>query len=432
MKPKIVFPYPDHYSLGVEYVAAHYILQGYKAHIYKYKALDTLLNWGKRFNPNKIAKDILKIKPNIVAFSCVTDNYRAQLSIAKEIKRQTIKIKTIFGGVHPTAVPDIVSKEIAIDEVCNGDLVDIRTIFPHKFYYHKLYNIITSIGCPYKCTYCFNSYKKQSTIQRDPGHVIQELLNASYAKYIVFRDDNFTLNDDWLHDFLNEYHRKIHLPFFCISSPYNLSGEKLQYLSVAGCIDMEIGVQSFNSEFCKGALNRKIDVGHTVHILKEAKRIGISIQTDHILGVPGDTIENQKKALDLYSDIKPDNLMTFWLRYYPMTKISESLNQADKDLINNGYALNNRLYMLGGDATKEALKIFLGISFVMNWNKYLPKWLTKLILEYDLYKYMNVNNLFFHVSLPRLLQALLNRKDFRGRDHVVNILRGGLGLRREK
>ncbi|MCX5713933.1 MAG: cobalamin-dependent protein [Candidatus Omnitrophica bacterium] len=194
-----------------------------------------------------IAKRVAATKPHLVAFSSVTDNYRMQLNCAQEIKKILPDVTTIFGGVHPTLVPELVLKEKSIDAIAigeaeisflafldecrvsggrlifpkfpvngiifkregdiigdarEGELADIDTlafVYKKKFYqsfrsFSYAYTTITSRGCPYICSYCFHSHLyslrgKTAFRQRKVGNIISEILQAKrdYApRYIWF------------------------------------------------------------------------------------------------------------------------------------------------------------------------------------------------------------------------------------------------------
>ena len=181
----------------------------------------------------ELAKQIMEKQPDLICFSVLTLNYQRSLTIAKLVKKINKKIPIVFGGIHPTCVPEIVIKEKAVDIVCVGEgenaLAELlpsikkgnldtsinnlwfkkgnkiiknslrplisnldKLPFPDKelFYnvypgFKKDYYTISSRGCPFACTYCANNvlhkiYKGlgKTIRQRSPNNLINELTLA--------------------------------------------------------------------------------------------------------------------------------------------------------------------------------------------------------------------------------------------------------------
>ena len=57
---------------------------------------------------------------DLIGFSVISDTYGWACQIAGELIKR-IDIPVIFGGIHPTSVPDIVIKEDFVDYVCAGE-----------------------------------------------------------------------------------------------------------------------------------------------------------------------------------------------------------------------------------------------------------------------------------------------------------------------
>src|SRR3989338_8049425 len=77
----------------------------------------------KLFKYRNIVQDILKTDPDIVMFSVFSDCNQWALDIARRIK-QIKDVPIIFGGIHPTSVPDKAIKEDCVDYVVVGEADD--------------------------------------------------------------------------------------------------------------------------------------------------------------------------------------------------------------------------------------------------------------------------------------------------------------------
>jgi radical SAM superfamily enzyme YgiQ (UPF0313 family) len=486
--PKITFVYPDFESIGVEYLMAVCIQGGYEVDFVYYQAEDISMNRKERqIDFPKIAQKIINTTPQIVAFSCVSDNYQFQLSCAHTVKKLKPDVIIIFGGIHITAVPEkvITNPEVdciaigeaekslidflnqcKINNTCilpnnsvqgivhkkdgkiigqfqEGELADLNSLpFPHKEpVYSSLsalsfdYHIITSRGCPYSCSYCFNAYLQKMRgkciiRQRSVDNVIAELLWAkeTYSpKYIMFLDDSFTTNKDWISEFCNHYKRRINIPFSCIAIPGYINKEKAEMLSWAGCIDMQIGVQSIaEKEICNSVLNRKTSNEKIAQVIKILRDAGIIVQVDHMLGIPGDTLKIQEESVLFYNKHRPNRISVFWLTYYPKTPIIELAKQkgilSEKDIcdINEGRRLTNETSYTGGSMKNP--KPFYAISFLLNYLPFFPKPLLRFIISTRIYKIFCIKNFYLSTALPRVVLSIFCRKDFRGRRNISRFI----------
>lgn len=161
-------------------------------------------------------------------------------------------------------------------------------------------------------------------------------------KLVKFVDDVFSSSREWLEEFMPLYKSEINLPFFCSVHPNAVSGEIAGLLKSGGCWLVTIGVQSGSERIRTEIFNR---YGGNEQILKSIlhiKKAGIKISVDNIFGAPSETEDDLKLGLELYNKAKPDRILTFWLVYYPATKIINSaikngvISQKEIDDINHG------------------------------------------------------------------------------------------------
>lgn len=291
---------------------------------------------------------------------------------------------------------------------------------------------MASRGCPYACTFCFNS----STLtdgppvrRRSQDNVIEELriaVREHNPKTILFLDDTFTGSKKWLIPFLEQYKAEIGLPFSCITHPSLLDEERIKVLAASGCVNVQVGIQSLSEELCKGILKRKGTRERAADTLVLLKKYGISAQVDHMLGVPGDTLEYQEDAIRFFNVHRPDTISIFWLTYYPGTTIiNEAENRGilkgeDVSTLKSGNRLKRNSYLMGGDC--EDWISFLGASVVLNWLPVLPKPIVNWLITSGFYKRLTIRSFLFSTALPRVIRSLTDRRDVRGRSHLKRAL----------
>jgi len=350
---------------------------------------------------SRIIRKALSSSPGLIAFSSYTGNYRWCLKIAEEIKK-CAQIPVVFGGVHPTAAPREVLGNDAVDYVIIGEgeyaLLELvkriesgkgefskisnlgykpekggvqinepreyikdldRLPFPNKnLFYRKVpllaenYMITTSRGCPFNCSYCSNSmlhelYRQESrhVRRRSPGNVIEELKQAKSnwnVRLVVFADDVFTSSKAWLEEFIPIYKSEINLPFFCSVHPNAMSREIAALLKEGGCWLVTMGVQSGSERIRKEIFGREGSNARILESIKYIREAGMKISLDNIFGAPAENENDLQAGLELYEKARPDRILTFWLTYYPTTKIidiakaNHYLTEEDIADINNG------------------------------------------------------------------------------------------------
>jgi radical SAM superfamily enzyme YgiQ (UPF0313 family) len=488
-KFNITFVYPDFENLGIEYLMALCKKVGHKvALVYCQVENSYLAKKQQTISLKKIVKKIITTNPDIVAFSCVTDNYQYQLKYAKALKKIRKDIITVFGGIHPTAVPKLVLREKAVNaiaigeadisfiqflkqchkdaklilpekkvdgivfkkkgkligEFTEGPLVDLDKLpFPYKepFFASKEdlaqeYRIITSRGCPYNCTYCFNSFIRNMRInkkiirQRSVENVIKELLWAKKQyniKNIFFIDDSFTTNKQWITQFTNVYKKKIGLPFACIANPDYIDKIIVKLLKNAGCVFVQIGVQSLCKKISNGILNRAATKEKISQVIKDLKTVKIMVQVDHMLGIPSDTIENQENAVLYYNLYRPDLISVFWLTYYPKTPIIKTalrrgiLKTSEVKKIETGQKITKGSIHNGGSLKNP--KPFYSIQLLMNYLYFLPKWLVSFLIKTKTYRLLSIKNYHISTAVPRAILAVVDKRYFTGRTLLFTYLK---------
>jgi len=350
---------------------------------------------------NQIIQKAISSSPGLIAFSSYTGNYQWCLKIAEEIKKRS-QIPIVFGGIHPTAAPQEVLKNYFVDYVIIGEgeyallelaeqiadgkgefskisnlgyksakggiyineprgyIKDLDSLpFPKKsLFYGKVpllsenYMITTSRGCPFNCNYCSNSmlhelYRQENrhVRRRSPKNVIDELKWAKSnwnIRLVVFADDVFTCSRAWLEEFIPIYKSEINLPFFCSVHPNAMSGEIAALLKEGGCWLVTMGVQSGSERIRKEIFGREGNNSRILESIKHVKEAGMKISLDNIFGAPTENENDLQSGLELYEEARPDRILTFWLTYYPNTKIidiakdNHCLTETDISNINNG------------------------------------------------------------------------------------------------
>lgn len=329
-----------------------------------------------------VIREAVALRPDVVAMSVLTSTYRAGVRMAEAVRAAT-GARVVFGGVHPSAVPEVVMAEPAVDAVCIGEgdeafpallarwaeaseapvdnvwfkgadgrivrgaqrgfFQDLDALpFPDKDLYAEHFDVgdpymtLTGRGCPYRCTFCFNNFwatlPRRSGVsggryvrQRSVEHVIGEL-RAAKARWrlrmIDFEDDIFTVDKPWLQRFLDAYRREIRLPWMCLSHPKYVDEDIVRWMKEAGCVWVQIGIQSLDEAYKHRAMRRYESVGDVAWALDAFRAAGIGVRGDHIFGSPGEPADAQEVAREFYAAHPPGRISTYWMTWLPGVELT--------------------------------------------------------------------------------------------------------------
>lgn len=395
-----------------------------------------------------ILKNIINYNPDLLCFSVIADNYLWACEWAGGIKEH-ISIPIVFGGIHPTSIPEKVILGAFVDYVCVGEgdeaivelaqalkdkkdtnsikniwskkggLIfknDVRPLipdldalpFPDKGLYYSQapifsdgYLISTSRGCPFKCAYCCNNvyyllYKDTGKIirRRTAGNIIEELrkVEVEYRpKFIHFVDDVFNFDRSWLSDFLGEYKRSIKLPFSCYIYPDLVDSGIAKLLKETGCFKIQMGLQVIDEKKRRSVLKRDSAQENISRAIDCFKQEGIYVTCDNIFGFPDEEEEELLSLAYFYNQHTPNHCETFWLRYYPKTEITKWAldNRYIDDKIND--KIENGNYNLGLVRRPEyVVSNSYANQFILLLNifPFLSKKLRLFVLKHKLYRFL--------------------------------------------
>ena len=327
-----------------------------------------------------VMASIKRQNPEIIVFSPLTGTYQWTLSIAREAKVLFPDVKTIFGGVHASAVPERVVNQPQVDYVCvgegdiafpmilktiergekgilipntryklpNGEIIRgpqigfienldslpffDKTLWEDHINIGDWYLTMASRGCPYRCTFCFNSFfaklPEEKTgkyvRQRSVDHMMSELHMAKKRyklRFLEFEDDVFTVDKKWLKEFLGQYKNEIGVPFQCLTHPKYMDEDVARWLSDAGCQYVQMGIQSMDEEFKCQSIRRHEKSDHIYRAMDVMRKYKICPKVDHMFGLPGESIEAQEAARELYVQHPPYRIQTFWTNFLPGTEL---------------------------------------------------------------------------------------------------------------
>jgi radical SAM superfamily enzyme YgiQ (UPF0313 family) len=374
--------------IGALYVAACLRRAGHEVRFIGTRGLD-------------VCREVKRWSPDVVAFGATTGLHRYYLGLAAAIKEAVPSVLTLLGGPHPTYYPDVVHTP-GIDVICRGegeeaavelcaaldakrDHTRIADLWvKHDGVVHKnparalqkeldsipwparellwdyddrlrqrpLKSFTTNRGCPFPCTYCFNpslvehygsSWKKVRI--RSPEDVVAEIADVrskSPLQVIGFRESIFVYSPKWLRAFGELYRREIALPYYCHLRADLLDEEMVELLAWSGCHTANVGIETANETLANEVLKRHIKHDRLKKGIRLLKNSGIVVFADNILGIPGGTLEDDWKTLEMNIELDVDYAAATLCTPYPGTGIAETAKQlglfdGDFDAIDDSY-----------------------------------------------------------------------------------------------
>ena len=375
---KILFIYPilspgiqiKRYQTGLGSISAVLKASGHRTHLYA----------PYTYEQRVISDKIDNFKPDLIGFSLTSNFVQLAFRIIDYINLH-YRIPVIIGGIHPTVAPlESISKqgvmavargeseEAMLEFVCaleqgrdyskvknfwfkNGNEIiknpprplinDLDKLpFPDRklFNYQMLLNdypqleIMAGRGCPYKCSYCVNPFLKKFSENKGPlvrlrsvDNVLKEIgeIFRAYTRIdnILFQDDTFTLDRAWLKEFSDKYKRQFKIPFWCNTRIEAIDGEKVNCLKQAGCIQINVGIESGNYHIRKSVLKRELTDSQIIEACSLIKKQGIKLASFNMLGVPYETIGSIKETIELNRKIQPDSIFCSIFYPFPGTEL---------------------------------------------------------------------------------------------------------------
>jgi anaerobic magnesium-protoporphyrin IX monomethyl ester cyclase len=190
------------------------------------------------------------------------------------------------------------------------------------------WNMATSRGCPYGCSWCAKPIFGRRYAQRSPAAVAEEMrrLKDDVAPdHIWFADDIFGLTPEWIADFSREVERRdARMPFMIQSRVNLMSPRSVAALAAAGAEEVWLGVES-GSQKVLDAMEKGTRVDEARSATRALKEQGIRACWFIQLGYPTETWADLLRTRDLVRDEMPDDIGVSVAYPLPGTKFHEQV-----------------------------------------------------------------------------------------------------------
>jgi radical SAM superfamily enzyme YgiQ (UPF0313 family) len=334
---------------------------------------------GKDITEREIKNYLKKISPFIVGLRVLTGpGIPRALLISKIAKKMNIPV--IWGGPHPTILPEQTLENENIDAVCVGEgeytlqdllkyfegktktvngagikingkikifppqkkvvdfqnlplpswdlLDDINRYFPNKK--HNSLPVSTTRGCAFKCGFCHNSNKNVKGYLgcyriAEPQRAIEELklvqsLIKNKINHLDVGEDLHLISHSYAEKFCEAIKRSgIKNLTWSTSTRYSMINEKtIDLIAKHKCTEVMLGVES-GSKRIQGINGKIVDLNIAIKFAGRLRRRGIFVRNTYIFGHPTETEKELEQTIEFIKKIPSDENLIQLYRPMPGT-----------------------------------------------------------------------------------------------------------------
>ena len=330
--------------LGLLYIGDALKKSGYEVRLLHYSSEDI----------NECANQIVRDKPLFAGFSVFTaGGIKSFANVCREVKTQS-DIPIVWGGIHPTLLPNQCLNESYIDIIVFGEgeetvidlasalekrkklsdvmgigykengqviiteprpfmkninkyradwsLVDVnRYIIPY-WDSQRVISFVTSRGCPHDCAFCYNEvFNRRRWRAHSIDFVVSEvekLKSEHNIDGIRFLDDNFFVNKRRAF----EITKRINLPYFAEARIDYIDEAFCKNLQETNCAEILLGIESGSDRILK-LMNKDFSASNTLDAIKNLAKYRIIPSGSIILGYPTETKKEYLVTMKLVTQL---------------------------------------------------------------------------------------------------------------------------------
>lgn len=196
-------------------------------------------------------------------------------------------------------------------------------------------NFISTRGCIYKCTYCYNSNEnwqkmvgkgKKRIRMHSPEYIVNEIEEV-FMRYkgqlVSFQDDIFGIDLDWLEKWVKLYQR-LRIPFFAQMRPKFITPDRVKLLKEANIHIVSFAIESGVEKTRAEILDRKETNQEIYTATQLLHQYGIKFRMQNLLALPvKDPLRDALDTLKFNMKCRPTLSWCSLLQAYPGTKIAD-------------------------------------------------------------------------------------------------------------
>lgn len=184
--------------------------------------------------------------------------------------------------------------------------------------------IITSRGCPGRCTFCCSprlwGSKTRFRSAENVLEEIEELVARRGHRFLNVKDDTFTASKPRARAICEGIvERGLVFRWVCDTRVDLVDPEILGAMRRAGCVRLNVGVESGNPEILR-RLNKRIELDQVRKVTADARGLGLDVRFYLIVGSRGETPQTVYQTLEFVEQTGPTSCLFHGLSIYPGTE----------------------------------------------------------------------------------------------------------------
>jgi anaerobic magnesium-protoporphyrin IX monomethyl ester cyclase len=362
----------SHYPLGLAYLHSYLENEGHE--------VQTLFlnNHDYQYCFAKVKNALADFQPDIIGFQILTANRTSSFNLIEYAKENYPETQIIIGGIHTTIMHEqIIQKfpyviailgegEITVSQLIlelskpdpdlnqidgivfmhHGEIVKtnprqlIKNLDELPFPKHELFfdkkrtsgGIITSRGCPFKCSFCCLDVQSQRIIRkRSVANIIAEIemmiKRFPQMTKIWIHDDSFFIDNDRVIDFCDEIiKRQIKIDFTCSARVKPISQKMVDKLEAANFKKILLGLESGDEGILKNC-HKGINQSDVIKAFKMFAQTNMDVTAFLIIGLPGETKTTVRETANFVKKLQRIKYIYYencsLLTIYPGTEVYE-------------------------------------------------------------------------------------------------------------
>lgn len=268
-----------------------------------------------------LAREVMLVHP--VVDYCALGEYEITVKKVANLVAGTGKLSMneidglAFRNNGNVAVNETLPKTYTLDDLPYPDREDFLMRFYHDFEIagKPCVQMLTSLGCPYKCTFCMPIRVMHGDVpnyrKREPDNIVDEIENVRDvygAKQLYFDDDTFAVDKGRIRQMCERMReRHTDVPWTAMGD-ITLDKRTLEELSKSDCVGLKFGVETSSATTLTEIKKTFVNAERVRRFVRECQELGIWTHATFIVGLPGDHAESIEKTVEFSSDLGLDSV----------------------------------------------------------------------------------------------------------------------------